>query len=72
VGELALLTDTVRPATAIAKGQTVVIRISRSSFRKMLEGYPDAARKLRDMVADRVEDWTRDLGNLTTVIKEIK
>jgi hypothetical protein len=24
------------------------------------------------MVADRVEDWTRDLGNLTTVIKEIK
>jgi len=72
VGELALLTDTVRPATAIAKGQTVVIRISRSSFRKMLEGYPDAARKLRDMVADRVEDWTRNLGNLTTVIKEIK
>jgi hypothetical protein len=38
----------------------------------MLEGYPDVARKLRDMVADRVEDWTRDLGNLTTVIKEIK
>ena len=40
VGELALLTDTVCPATAIAKEPTVVIRISRSLFRKMLEGYP--------------------------------
>ena len=40
VGELALLTDTVCAATAIAKEPTVVIRISRSLFRKMLEGYP--------------------------------
>ncbi len=46
VGELALLTDTERPATAIAKEPTVVIRISRSLFRKMLEGYPAAAKQL--------------------------
>ena len=46
VGELALLTDMVCPATAIAQEPTMVIRISRSLFRKMLEGYPDAARDL--------------------------
>ena len=46
VGELALLTDTVRPATAIAHEPTTVIRISRSLFRKMLEGYPDAAAEI--------------------------
>src|ERR1017187_771965 len=62
VGELALLTDTVCAATAIAKGPTGVIRISRSLFRKMLEGYPAAAQNLRDMVAVRVAGWTSELG----------
>ncbi len=62
VGELALLTDLVCPATAIAKEPTVVIRISRSLFRKMLEGYPDAAAKLRDIMAERLDISTRELG----------
>ena len=64
VGELALLTDTVSAATAIAKGPTTVIRISRSLFRKMLEGYPAAAQKLRDMMAERVDGWTRELDGV--------
>ncbi len=64
VGEQALLTDTVCAATAIAKEPTTVIRISRSLFRKMLEGYPEAAAKLRDIIADRMEDWTRDLAKV--------
>jgi CRP-like cAMP-binding protein len=64
VGELALLTDMVCPATAIAKEPTVVIRISRNLFRKMLEGYPAAAKKLRDMMAERVDGWTRELASV--------
>jgi CRP-like cAMP-binding protein len=62
VGELALLTDLVSPATAIAKEPTVVIRISRNLFKKMLEGYPQAAAKLRDIMAERLDGWTRELG----------
>ena len=62
VGELALLTDMVCPATAIAKGPTVVIRIPRNLFRKMLEGYPDAAEKLREIMGARLQTWTRELG----------
>ena len=69
VGEMALLTDTVCATTAIAKGPTVVIRISRSLFRKMLEGYPAAAQNLRDMVAERVDGWTRELGDVKTALK---
>jgi CRP-like cAMP-binding protein len=61
VGELALLTDMVCPATAIAKEPTTVIRITRNLFKKMLEGYPEAAVKLRDIMAERVDDWTREL-----------
>ena len=53
VGELALLTETVRPATAIAAEPTTVIRISRSLFRKVLEGFPEAARLMRDRLAER-------------------
>ena len=62
IGELALLTDMVCPATAIAKEHTVVIRITRTLFKKMLEGYPDAAVRLRDIMAARVDSWTRDLA----------
>jgi CRP-like cAMP-binding protein len=62
VGELALLADMVCPATAIAKEPTVVIRISRNLFRKMLEGYPAAAVQLRDIMAERLNAWTRELG----------
>jgi len=64
IGELAMLTDTVSGATAIAKGPTVVIRISRSLFRKMLEGYPAAAQKMRDMVAERVDGYARELDGV--------
>jgi CRP-like cAMP-binding protein len=56
VGELALLTETVRPATAIAAEPTTVIRISRSLFRKVLEGFPEAARLMRDRLAERANE----------------
>jgi CRP-like cAMP-binding protein len=70
VGELALLTEMVRPATAIAKEPTVVVRISRSLFKKMLEGYPAAAAKLRDIMAERLDGWTRELGTVRSAMKK--
>jgi len=68
VGELALLTDIICPATAIAKEPTVVIRISRSLFKKMLEGYPAAAEKLRDIMVNRLNTWERELGAVKAVM----
>jgi CRP-like cAMP-binding protein len=61
LGELALVTDTVRTETATAQEPCVVIRIPRSLFLKMLEGYPEAARTLRDAMAARVGQWSKDL-----------
>lgn len=61
IGELALITGNARPATAIALEETMVIRIPRTLFLKVLEGYPEAARALRDVIAQRVEQCTRDL-----------
>jgi CRP-like cAMP-binding protein len=70
VGELALLTDMVCPATATAKEPTIVIRISRSLFKKMLEGYPAAAEKLRDIMAERLNAWERELGTVRSAMNE--
>ena len=70
IGELALLTDMVCQATAIAKGPVTVIRISRSLFRKMLEGYPAAAVTLRDIMAKRLAAWQRELGGVKKAMEK--
>jgi CRP-like cAMP-binding protein len=64
VGELALLTETVRPATATATEPSSVIRIPRQLFLKMLEGYPDAARRLREVIASRAEKAMWDIHRM--------
>jgi CRP-like cAMP-binding protein len=61
LGELALLTETIRPVTATAKEPSTVLRVPRTLFLKMLEGYPDAAKKLRDVIATRAEQSTREI-----------
>jgi CRP-like cAMP-binding protein len=62
VGELALLTETIRPATAVAAEPTIVIRISRSLFRKVLEGFPEAARTMRDQLAERANQASDEIA----------
>jgi CRP-like cAMP-binding protein len=67
IGELALLTETVRPATATATEPSSVIRIPRKLFLKMLEGYPDAAQRLREVVALRATQAMADIANVRPV-----
>jgi CRP-like cAMP-binding protein len=64
LGELAMITPTKRLATATALEPTTVIRISRGLFLKMLEGYPETAQKLRDAMAARTDQWTREMDNV--------
>jgi CRP-like cAMP-binding protein len=61
LGELALVTETKRPVTATAVEPSTVMRISRGLFRKVLEGFPDAARLMRDRVAARTSEATNEL-----------
>jgi len=64
LGELALLTGTKRPATATALEPSTVLRIPRPLFMKMLDGYPDAAKRLRDILAKRIGESARDIESL--------
>lgn len=68
IGEFALLTETIRPVTAIASEPSTVIRIPRTLFLKMLEGYPEAAQRLRDHLARRAEQTAKDIVAVRTVL----
>ena len=67
LGELALLTETVRPATATANEPSSVIRIPRKLFLKMLEGYPDAASRLREIIALRAQEAMQAIDSVRPV-----
>jgi CRP-like cAMP-binding protein len=68
IGELALVTETVCSATAIAVEPTTVIRISRSLFCKVLEGFPESARLMRDRFAERASLASDELSRLREVL----
>jgi CRP-like cAMP-binding protein len=68
LGELALLTETTRPVTATATEPSTVIRVPRSLFLKMLEGYPDAARRMRDHIAVRTNEAAQDMINVRSTL----
>jgi len=68
LGESALLAETSRPATATARESAVVLRVSRAMFLKMLESFPDAAQRLREMMAARADQWARDIENVRAAL----
>jgi CRP-like cAMP-binding protein len=68
LGESALLAETIRPATAIAREPSLVLRISRAMFLKMLESFPDAAQRLRELIATRADQWAREMENVRAAL----
>ena len=68
LGKSALLAETTRPATATAREDSTVLRIPRAMFLKMLEGYPDAAYRLREMIAARADQWAREMENIRAAL----
>ena len=68
IGELALLAETKRPVAAIAREPSSVVRIPRQLFLKMLEGYPDAARRMRDAIAARVNQTAGEFARVRAAL----
>ena len=54
IGEVALISETRRPVSAVAREPSSVVRIPRQLFLKVLESDPDAALRMRDALAARV------------------
>src|SRR6266566_6984758 len=70
LGELALFTETLRPVTATALEPSTVLCIPRPLFLKMLDGFPSAARKLRDILASRTNESAREIYNVRSSLNE--
>jgi CRP-like cAMP-binding protein len=68
LGEVALFTETRRPATATALEPSTVLCIPRPLFIKMLDSFPDAARKLREIFATRLDQSAREIGNVRVAL----
>jgi CRP-like cAMP-binding protein len=68
LGEVALVTESQRKATATALEPSTVLLISRPLFLKMLDSFPEAARKLRDAFATRLDQSTREIHDLRSVL----
>lgn len=64
LGEIALIVDTARPATATAREPSTVMRIPRMLFRRVLDEFPDAARRIH---AEFHEKMRRTTAHLTLV-----
>lgn len=72
LGEIALITETKRPATATAVEPSVVLRIPRVIFMRTIESYPDAAARLMQAVTDRVQDTLSQLDGVRRHLEAIE
>jgi CRP-like cAMP-binding protein len=68
LGEVALFSETRRPATAKALEPSTVLRIPRFLFVRMLDSFPEAARKLRETLAARLDQATHEISNVRAVL----
>ncbi len=61
IGEVALMASTTRPATAIAREPTTVLKAPRALFHRVLEEYPLTAARVRAFLAARLKEFAKDL-----------
>jgi len=64
IGELALMVEMRRPATAIALEPSTVVRVSRTLYQRVLESHPEAARRVRDDLEARTNAATAAIARL--------
>lgn len=64
IGELAMISESNRNTTAIAKDQVELIIISRILFRRMLQEYPDLAIFIHNKVSGNVNNFITRLQRI--------
>ncbi len=72
IGELALLIETKRPATATATVASQVLELDRKLILRMLSEYPQVAVSWRETMSERLLATVTDLGRVRAALKDIK
>ena len=68
IGESALFTECERPATAIAREPSSVMKLQRSLVHRVLGEFPASARALHDAIAARLVAFSSELGEVRDTI----
>lgn len=63
IGEMALVSPSLRPATARALEPTTVLKVRRALFHQLLEQHPATAARARDFFRERLVDFTRQAAD---------
>jgi CRP-like cAMP-binding protein len=71
IGELALIIETKRPATATAMVTSQVMELDRKLILRMLAEYPQVAVKWRAAMSERLLATVTDLGRVRAALKDI-
>lgn len=64
IGDMALITKTKRPVTAIAQEPSSVLKISRIVFHRVLDQHPRSAQRLHRVIAERLQNFAQDLNDV--------
>jgi CRP-like cAMP-binding protein len=62
IGETALIAETIRPVTALAREPTTTLKIARALFHRILEEHPVTAGRVRQRLAERLARLAQDLA----------
>ena len=72
IGEMALLIDTRRTARAVALERSELLQIRKALFRRMLEEFPEIARRLHRSLGDRVGTFARQIAPVADNLDRIE
>lgn len=64
LGETALFAELARPATALARETSTVMRLPRTVMARVLSEFPDAAAAIHDAIAGRVRTMAHQLQDV--------
>jgi twitching motility protein PilT len=59
VGEMAVILDEKRTASCVARGETMILKLAREVFRKVLAAIPEAGLSMMRMLAERLKKTSR-------------
>jgi len=70
IGEIALVSKTKRPVSAVAAKESEVLRISRSIFHRILDEYPETSRRLYSYLHDEFRTMVTRMGAVVAKLQE--
>ena len=71
IGETALVVETTRAATAVAREPSSVMKLTREVVLRVLSEFPDSAFALRQSIAERLREVTGELGRVRVALMAI-